>query len=78
MVLQQICITVTNILQVQANNQDSYGDWKLGIDKEFKDGINVGYYFTDTDVRNDNGWWTKTKGEYLGDDNHTFYVTKSF
>jgi len=61
-----------------ANNQDSYGDWKLGIDKEFKDGINVGYYFTDTDVRNDNGWWIKTKGEYLGDDNHTFYVTKSF
>jgi len=60
------------------NNQDSYGDWKLGIDKEFKDGINVGYYFTDTDVRNDQGWWTKTKGEYLGDDNHTFYVTKSF
>ena len=61
-----------------ANNQDSYGDWKLGLDKEFNDGINVGYYYTDTDVRNDNGWWEKTKGEYIGDENHTFYVTKSF
>ena len=60
------------------NNQDSYGDWKLGLDKEFANGINVGYYFTDTDVRQDQGWWTKTKGEYLADDNHTFYITKSF
>ena len=62
----------------QANNQDSYGDWKLGLDKEFKDGINVGYYYTDTDVRQGNGWWTKTKGEYIADENHTFYITKSF
>ena len=67
------------------NNISSYGDWKLGVDKEFSDGINVGYYYTDTDVRNcatseecNGSWWVKTKGEYLADENHTFYITKSF
>jgi uncharacterized protein (TIGR02001 family) len=71
------------------NNISSYGDWKLGLDKEFAGGINVGYYFTDTDARHCEGadctnasgqssWWVKTNGEYLADENHTFYITKSF
>jgi uncharacterized protein (TIGR02001 family) len=58
------------------NRKSSYGDWKLGLDKEFADGINVGWYYTGTDY-NKRGW-SKQGGEYLPEDTNTFYVTKSF
>jgi len=61
-----------------SNNQDSYGDWLMGLNKSFSNGIDVGYYYTDTDVRKGQGWWVSRDGTYLADDNHTFYVTKSF
>jgi len=59
-----------------ANRASSYGDWKVGLDKEFADGINVGWYYTGTDY-NKRGW-NKQGGRYLPEDTNTFYVTKSF
>jgi len=61
-----------------SNNQDSYGDWKLGLNKSYANGIDVGYYYTGTDVRRGQGWWVEKSGTYLADENHTFYITKSF
>jgi len=61
-----------------SNNQDSYGDWLFGLNKSYDNGIDVGYTFTGTDVRRGQGWWQPRDGTYLGDNNHTFYVTKSF
>jgi uncharacterized protein (TIGR02001 family) len=60
------------------NNQDSYADWKVGATKSFDSGIDAGYYYTGTDVRNGNGWWVARDGKFLGDSAHTFFVSKSF
>jgi len=64
--------------EVYNNNADSYGDWKAGFNKSFDNGVDIGYYYTGTDVRRGQGFWTDRNGTYLGDPNHTFYVTKSF
>jgi hypothetical protein len=37
-------------------------DWKVGLNKSFENGIDVGYYFTGTDVRNGEGWWVAKDG----------------
>ena len=63
---------------VYDNNADSYADWLIGLNKSYSNGIDVGYYYTGTDVRDGNGWWVKRDGKYLGDPSHTLYVTKSF
>jgi uncharacterized protein (TIGR02001 family) len=60
------------------NNADSYGDWKVGLNKSFENGIDAGWYYTGTDVRNGHMWWVERDGKYLGDPAHTFYLTKSF
>ena len=64
--------------EVYNNNADSYGDWKAGFNKSFDNGVDIGYYYTGTDVRRGQGFWFDRTGTYLGDPNHTFYVTKSF
>ena len=64
--------------EVYNNNADSYGDWKAGFNKSFDNGVDIGYYYTGTDVRRGQGFWGERTGTYLGDPNHTFYVTKSF
>ena len=61
-----------------SNNSDSYTDWLVGLNKSFDNGIDVGYTFTGTDTRKGEGFWLKRDNTYLGDDNHTIYVTKSF
>ena len=61
-----------------SNNSDSYGDWLFGLNKAFDNGVDVGYTFTGTDTRKGEGFWLKRDNTYLGDDNHTFYITKSF
>ena len=63
---------------VYDNNADSYADWLVGFNKSYSNGIDVGYYYTGTDVRDGNGWWVERDGKYLGDPSHTVYVTKSF
>ena len=60
------------------NNNSSYGDWKVGFNKSFaSNGIDVGYYYTGTDTRNDS-WFTYYDGKIYSDPAHTFYMTKSF
>ncbi len=62
-----------------SNNQDSYGDWLVGLNKSFDNGIDMGYFYTGTDVRRGDGaFWSDRNGTYLGDPNHTFYLTKTF
>jgi uncharacterized protein (TIGR02001 family) len=63
---------------VYDNTADSYADWKVGLNKSFENGIDAGYYYTGTDVRNGEGWWIARDGKFLGDSAHTFYLTKSF
>jgi len=63
---------------VYNNNADSYADWLVGLSKSFASDIDVGYYYTGTDVRRGEGWWVERDGTYLGDPTHTFFVTKSF
>jgi len=61
-----------------SNNQDSYGDWLIGLNKSFANGIDMGWYYTGTDVRDGNGWWVARDGKYLGDPTNTVYISKSF
>jgi len=63
---------------VYDNNADSYGDWLIGLNKSFANGIDAGWYYTGTDVRNGHGWWVARDGKFLGDPTHTLYITKSF
>ena len=62
------------------NTVDSYGDWKVGFNKSFEaNGIDVGYYYTGTDTRNNvGGWFNYYDGKIYSDPAHTFYMTKSF
>ena len=57
----------------------SYTDWKLGLTKAFDNGINVGAYYTDTNIGKDNaaGNWTYA-GKNIGDSTGTVFVQKTF
>ena len=61
-----------------SNKADSYGDWLVGATKSFDSGIDVGYKFTGTDTRDGEGFWVSRSGTYLGDNNHTFFISKTF
>lgn len=54
----------------------SYTDWKLGLTKSFSNGVNIGAYYTDTNAKEAN--WTDTSGQYLGDNQFTVFVQKTF
>jgi len=57
----------------------SYTDWKLGLTKAFDNGINVGAYYTDTNISkaNANANWTYA-GKNIGDSTGTVFVQKTF
>jgi len=57
----------------------SYTDWKLGLTKAFNSGINVGAYYTDTNISNANAAdnWTYA-GKNIGDSTGTVFVQKTF
>jgi len=56
------------------DDQFSYTDWKLGVNKAFDNGVNVGGYYTGTDT--DSAW--KLDGKNIGKDSVTVYVQKTF
>jgi uncharacterized protein (TIGR02001 family) len=63
------------------NDIASYSDWKLGATKGWDNGINVGGYYTDTDA--DKGFYTPVNaggkvGEYIGKEQFTVFVQKTF
>jgi hypothetical protein len=51
-------------LMAYLNEPASYNDWKLGLQKSFESGVNVGAYYTDTNARTD--MWTYA-GKNIGD-----------
>ncbi|MCX7191621.1 MAG: TorF family putative porin, partial [Candidatus Methylopumilus sp.] len=57
------------------NEPASYNDWKLGLQKSFESGVNVGAYYTDTNARTD--MWTFA-GKNIGDATGTAYIQKTF
>lgn len=52
----------------------TYTDWKLGLNKAWDNGVNVGGYYTGSDT--DDAW--KLDGKNLGKDTFTVYVQKTF
>jgi uncharacterized protein (TIGR02001 family) len=64
---------------VRTNPSASYTDWKLGLTKAFDNGINVGAYYTDTNISKANAAsnWTYA-GKNIGDSTGTVFVQKTF
>jgi uncharacterized protein (TIGR02001 family) len=58
-----------------ANEVASYNDWKLGLQKSFDSGVNVGAYYTDTNAKTSS--WTYA-GKNIGDATGTAYIQKTF
>lgn len=54
----------------------SYTDWKLGLTKSFSNGVNLGGYYTDTNAKKAN--WTDRTNQFLGDNQFTVFVQKTF
>ena len=61
--------------QGNLNEQASYNDWKLGLQKSFESGVNIGAYYTDTNA--DRASWTYA-GKNIGDATGTAYIQKTF
>jgi uncharacterized protein (TIGR02001 family) len=61
------------------NPEASYTDWKIGLTKAFDSGINVGAYYTDTNISKANASanWTYA-GKNIGDSTGTVFVQKTF
>ncbi len=60
-----------------ANEPASYTDYKLGLQKAFDSGVNVGAYWTDTNISDRNGLWLYN-GKNIGDSTGTAYIQKTF
>jgi uncharacterized protein (TIGR02001 family) len=64
------------------NDPASYTDYKLGLQKAFANGLNVGGYWTDTNnkyIPEDNTFTTwKYAGKNIGDSTGTVYIQKTF
>lgn len=68
-----------NEARATASPTASYTDWKLGLTKAFDNGINVGAYYTDTNIGKANAAanWTYA-GKNIGDSTGTVFVQKTF
>jgi uncharacterized protein (TIGR02001 family) len=59
----------------KSNEAASYNDWKLGLQKSFDSGVNIGAYYTDTNAAKSS--WTYA-GKNIGDSTGTAYIQKTF
>ena len=61
------------------NPEASYTDWKLGLTKGFDGGLNIGAFYTDTNISTANAAanWTYA-GQNIGDSTGTVFVQKTF
>jgi uncharacterized protein (TIGR02001 family) len=59
------------------NDAASYTDYKLGLQKAFDSGVNVGAYWTDTTISDTNALWLYN-GKNIGDSTGTAYIQKTF
>ena len=57
----------------------SYTDWKVGLTKGFDGGLNLGAFYTDTNISKQNGLdnWTYA-GKNIGESTGTVFVQKTF
>ena len=62
-----------------ANPDASYTDWKVGLTKGFDGGVNVGAFYTDTNINTANAAanWTYAN-KNIGDSTGTVFVQKTF
>jgi uncharacterized protein (TIGR02001 family) len=60
-----------------ANNDISYTDWLIGIDKEWK-GVNVGLNFITTNIDNNTAFFVVDESNKPGEDRFVGYVSKTF
>jgi uncharacterized protein (TIGR02001 family) len=66
--------------RLQAGGPDaSYTDWKVGLTKGFDGGVNIGAFYTDTNISKANATdnWTYA-GKNIGDSTGTVFVQKTF
>jgi uncharacterized protein (TIGR02001 family) len=63
----------------RATPSASYTDWKLGLSKSFDNGVNIGAYYTDTNISKANAAanWTYAN-KNIGDSTGTVFVQKTF
>ena len=61
------------------NPEASYTDWKIGLTKGFDGGLNIGAFYSDTDISNANAAanWTYD-GKNIGKSTGTVFVQKTF
>jgi uncharacterized protein (TIGR02001 family) len=61
------------------NPEASYTDWKLGLTKGFDGGLNIGAFYSDTNISKANAAanWTYD-GKNIGDSTGTVFVQKTF
>ena len=60
-----------------ANEAASYNDWRLGLQNAFDNGIVVGAYYTDTNIKDTNALWLYN-GKNIGDSTGTAFIQKTF
>jgi uncharacterized protein (TIGR02001 family) len=59
------------------NSPASYNDWKVGLQNTFDNGIVVGAYYTDTNIKDTNTLWLYN-GKNIGDSTGTAFIQKTF
>jgi uncharacterized protein (TIGR02001 family) len=59
------------------NEPASYNDWKLGLQNTFQNGIVIGAYYTDTNIKDDNGLWIYNSNN-IGRETGTAFIQKTF
>ena len=60
-----------------ANEAASYNDWRLGLQNAFDNGIVVGAYYSDTNIKDTNALW-RYNNKNIGDSTGTAFIQKTF
>lgn len=60
----------------KGNGKFNYTDYKIGLTKSWSNGVNLGGYYTDTNAKK--SAWTDASGQYLGDNQFTVFLQKTF
>ena len=66
-----------NTNQAYTNEQASYTDYKLGIQKSFENGVNLGGYWTKANT-DDIAWKYASTGKNIGESTGTVFIQKTF
>jgi uncharacterized protein (TIGR02001 family) len=61
----------------KTNDPASYNDYKLGLQKAFSNGVNMGAYWSDTNIPKTQALW-RYDGKNIGESTGTVYLQKTF